>query len=611
MRQSYIYLILFSLLTISAFAQKVTLTPTAVNNTNVSGGPINLGGLPSSSVSLGVTVEMPVIPGNTGTINIFSSNGTNANVVIGGNGGALIFGEGKTASRSFVVNLSWSDFATSGSYIYAEYRTAGNLVYRSSNLAVIKNSTMTGGTNLNPPADAPNPLNITNTLCCNQTVRLGERPTPITGSQFLNPYDNLSYGIGSSWESKGNSTAGFLEVDNINKILTFDHITEPGNFTVTRTLTYLYKDGKVNKSNTVTITVVPSPIISNEIVAASKNLNSEGFLEHINVNPIEISSGLNQLKVDLDILDNPSHPFNRNDRFDNIERFEWEYSKTNKNLGGYNNWIIIPNENSAMLNYFNPNGLLDSEDNYYLLRRIAIYKNIKSSTKALKILVRTINYSNTLCCDQAVKILSSTSFDTPNTIIGSTPTINNTNITGTNFYIYDISYQWQVQSTGTLTPGTQDNLWVNISDATAKDYLPSQPFNIIQSGRRGETTFIFDKSYKYRRIARISYTNIDKSSSESVSSYSNEVSLYGSKLEEDLKLYPNPTITLLNVESKSISQVKIRIVNVTGTIVNSNDFSIINTDLISINVSNYIRGTYFISFEYPSGAIIQKIFIKQ
>lgn len=191
------------------FSQKVTLTPTAVNNTNVNAGPINLASVPNSTISLNIKVEIPsnVAVNDQGTITVYYSNLNiaNANVATGGNGGNLYFGGGKTATRSMVINLYWTDFLTSGGFIFAEYKTTAGTAYRSSNLAVIKNATMTTGTTLNPPADAPNPTKINNTLCCNQTVRLGDKPQLITGSQFLNPYEKEPYGINTKWETKGNS----------------------------------------------------------------------------------------------------------------------------------------------------------------------------------------------------------------------------------------------------------------------------------------------------------------------------------------------------------------------------------------------------------------------
>lgn len=105
-----------------SFGQTVTLTPTAVNGVNINTGPINLGSIPNSSISLAVDVKFPAgaAVGDQGTIKIYFSKGTGlgSNVATGGNGGALYFGNGQVASRSFNINLNWTDFQTSGGYIY-------------------------------------------------------------------------------------------------------------------------------------------------------------------------------------------------------------------------------------------------------------------------------------------------------------------------------------------------------------------------------------------------------------------------------------------------------------------------------------------------------------
>ncbi|MDL2144405.1 T9SS type A sorting domain-containing protein [Flavobacterium tructae] len=152
MRKNYLYVILFLFLTFTSFGQKVTITPTAVDNQNINTGPINLGNKSEARVSLGVTVEMPAIPGNNGTISIYSLNGLNANVVTGGNGGALFFGEGKIAVRSFVVTLNAGDFSTSSGSIYAEYKTFSGITYKSATISVIKN----GVPPPNPPSSDSN-----------------------------------------------------------------------------------------------------------------------------------------------------------------------------------------------------------------------------------------------------------------------------------------------------------------------------------------------------------------------------------------------------------------------------------------------------------------------
>lgn len=601
MRKNYIYLVFFFLLSSIIFAQKVILTPTAVNGASVSSsGPINLGSAPSSIISLGIRVEMPAIPGNTGTINIYSLNGLNANVVSGGNGGFLIFNEGKVASRSFVVNLNWSAFPTSGGYIYAEYKTGGNVVYKSGYIAVVKNATMGGGT-VNPPADAPNPSKIVNTLCCNQTIRQGDKPAPITGSQYLNPYENYIYGINSSWSANGNGNLSFINLDNVNKILNIDYMTELGNYTVIRKLGYNGNNDLPNKSNTVTIAVVPSPILRNE-VTYNEPLNSEGFIELSNLKALSISGSSSV--VNLKVLENPFYTIQNRDPGVNVDGYKWEYTKTNSALGGYRTWITIPNENSTGLDFHDPSEKTNLEDTYYLVRRITIYKDISRVSNIVKVVVRGLRFNNTICCDQILKIQSPSNFETPQIIIGSIPSVDSSIVEGTNFTINYITYQWQSQS---IQRGTSP--WVNIPGATSKDYLPAQPLTVGTGRDRNR----FETSYKYRRIVTANYSFItNKVINESVSSYSNETSLDGTTSEPYIQIYPNPTSSILNIEcTVDISTAKVTISNIMGNIVNSNNYSILNSKLISIDVANFITGTYFITIENPSLGILQRTFIKQ
>ena len=599
------YLVLLLVCNTVMFAQKVILTPTAVNGASVSSsGPINLGGTPSSTVSLGIRVEMPSVPGNTGTISIYSLNGLNANVVTGGNGGSLIFNEGNVASRSFVVNLNWSAFPTSGGFIFAEYKTASGVAYKSGYISVVKNTTMGGGT-INPPADAPNPSKIANTLCCNQTVRLGDKPAPIVGSQYVDPYENFIYGINNRWNA---NNGRILSLDNTTKTLHLDYTTELKNITVTRELGYKGNNEYPNKSNTINITVVPTPILRNTI-SVNESLNSEGFVELSSIKNLTIS-GFSSV-VNLKVLQDPFYTIQTRDPGAEVDGYKWEYTKTNSALGGPRIWVTIPNENSSNLTFYDPSEKSNLEDTYYLIRRIAIYQNITNVTEPIKVLIRGIRYNNTICCDQSLKITTTTTeFEKPQIISGSTPFVESNIVQGTGFLIKSITYQWQNQSLQGSTP----SIWYNISGATSKDYLPTQPLTVSNGGGRRPTDG-FEVSYKYRRIANINYhfyNDTNKLITGIASSYSNETFLIGSKNEPFLKLYPNPSTSILNIESTvDLTNVKLTISNIMGTIVNSNDYSLISPKLISINVANYPTGTYFITIENQNLGVTQRAFIKQ
>lgn len=608
MKKNYLFLIATLMLNTLIFAQTVTLTPTAVNSTNVNSGPINLASVPNSTISLNVKVDIPsnVAVSDYGTLKIYYSNSNvlNANVALGGDTGTLFFGGGRTTSRSIVINLLWSDFSTSGGFIFAEYKNPAGTAYRSSNIAVIKNSSMNSGTTLNPPADAPNPTKIPNTLCCNQTVRLGDKPQLITGSKFLNPYANEPYGIGEKWETKGNPNTN-IKADFINQTLSIDYITSPESFTATRSLGYVYGNEYPNKSNPINITVIKSPFSEN-IISIDAPFDSNGFAETISTNSKSILGA--RVKINLTILQNPNQTEQRGDDVVNIDRYEWEYTKTN-----LKDWKIIQNENSVGLENFTPSDLNFNEDNYYLVRRIAVYQNLKRVSNELKILVRTIRNNNTICCDQVLKISSPTQIESPEPISGSSITSDPNIVTTHQHYV---TYQWQLQINGS---DITNNSWQNIVGATNKDYTPIQPLEIIV--RRGESLTL-KNNYKYRRIAEVTYSGYDQNNkwiSGKSKSYSNEVSLTGSSTPSNIKIYPNPATSIINIENTStrsyngsnLSNSIINIVNVMGVPVISNNFSIINANLVSVNISNLSAGIYFINIQSVEGETIQKFtFIK-
>lgn len=491
-----------------------------------------------------------------------------------------------------VINLYWSDFLTSGGFVFAEYKTPAGTAYRSSNLAVIKNSTMSSGTTLNPPADAPNPTKIVNTLCCNQTVRLGERPQPITGSTFLNPYEGEPYGINSKWTHFGK----LIELDNITQTMSIDYTTQLGTFTVQRSLGYLYGHEFPNNSNKVTVTVIKSPFSENTI-SIDGPFDSNGFAETITSNPKIISGS--DMKINLTVLQNPNHTEQRGDNVVDVERYEWEYTKTN-----FIDWKTLEKENSSVLNNFIPNDFEISNDNYYLLRRIAVYQNIKKVSNELKILLRTIRYNNTVCCDQTLKISSPTQIQSPEPLNGSSIIFDPNIVTPHKYYI---SYQWQYQ-----LHGNTSNAWQNITGATNKDYMPIQSLEIISDPRKN--TLKLKDSYNYRRFAQVIYSGYDENNkwvSGTVKSYSNEIYISSTTFNTKLIVYPNPASTTLNIEHSGLNLTNstIKVVDAMGKTVNPNSFSILSPSLATIDISNLIGGIYFITLQ-TSSYDIQFNFIK-
>ena len=614
MRKKYIFLFFLFVFNTISYGQKVTLTLTSVNGANVNTGPINLASIPYSTITLGAKVEIPdnVAVGDQGTIKIYYSASTalGAIVTINGNGGALYFGGGKTATRSFIINLNWTDFLTSGGYIYAEYKNSDSpsgTAFKSQNIAVIKNATMTTGTNLNPPADAPNPTKIPNTLCCDQIVRVGDKPAIITGTTFLNPYQGEPYGINTTWIANGIGSVRFLK--NSNSTLEIDYLTETGKFTITRGLGYSYGGQYPNKSNSVNITVVPSPIINEILIDGGKDAN--GFVEVIDSNPKQIySDRASSPRVNLNILENPYHiPQLRGDSFANIDRYEWQYAITNQSDNSFKNWITFENENLASLEYIALKNIPNSEDNYLLIRRIAFYKNISNTSNILKIIPRTLKNNNVICCDQVLALNSTLQqIENPSIITGSAATIDRIQ----NVEIINTAYQWQRQAITNTRPN-QYGSWSNISEATAKDYLPI-PLQFV-TGTRGR--LVVETTYNYRRITTITY-KVNNTGNYTSKSFSNETNIQaGTEYRTPtLIAYPNPVSSILYVENKSsdypLTSTRISVTNILGINVNTT-FTVVNENLISINVSNLVIGTYFINVESDGGVrgSLQKLtFIK-
>lgn len=601
MRKHYLYLVFIFLTAFSSFAQKVTLTPTSVNG-SAFGGTINLGGTPYSSISLGVKVDMPTIPDNNGTVTVYVVSGLNPTIAIGGNNIPLFFGGTKSATQSLVININWGSISTLGGQLYAEYKTSAGLVYRSGSVAITKSATMSGGGNPQAPADAPNPANIANSLCCNQTIRLGDKPVLINGSEYANPYKNEPYGINSLWLTNGNGSVRFNNLDPATQALDIDYVTTLGNFTITRSLGYNYSNEKPNKSNAVTITVVPSPIMRN-LILTNDPANQEGFIELSSLKKLTIT-GESSI-VNLKVLQDPFYVIQPRDPGTNVDGYKWEYKNSKYSS---NPWITIPHETNSSLEFSDPSQFSNSEDVIYSVRRIAIYQNISQVSNEIKILVRGLRFDNTICCDQNLEIKSLTQYEAPTTINGSTAILDTDNIKGTIITDPSISYQWQLQ---TLSNGT--SAWTDILGATSKNYLPNQSFKIIENRRGNE--YIFESSYNYRRIAKFTYmvNNNDSTFFETKSSYSNEVLLNGSGNPSYIKIYPNPATSIINIENTNFTfrtNTLASVINSMGETVNSN-FTFTTPSIISINISNLPIGLYFINLELSPSKITKLTFIKQ
>ncbi|UUF16934.1 MULTISPECIES: T9SS type A sorting domain-containing protein [Flavobacterium] len=595
MKQNYLYLFILLFFSSIAIGQKVILTPLVVNNKSViSTSPINLESVDRSTVSLSVKIESPVPVGSEGTLSILYTKDSAITPIVteGGFERVTNFIGGNTATISFVINLTLSNFNTTGGYILAQYKSNSGIVYKSNNVSVIKNGSTTTPP-VTPPVTPPDP-NFKNTICCDQVIRYGDRPAPILGSTLAPNKVSVSWlKIDNSQFPNKTYTGTNYSNDKIN-ILIPDYLTENATFK-----RRLGSDFPFNDSNAINIRIVPTPILNEIIIDGGKDAN--GFVEIVDSNPKQIYSDRASARVNLNILENPNHiPQSRGDSFDAIERYEWQYAKTNQNDDFTNkNWITIENGNSATLEYAVLKNIPNLEDNYLVIRRIAFYKGISNASNVIKVIPRTLKNNNVICCDQVLAMDTTLKqIENPSTISGSIAAIENI----PNAQIISTTYQWQSQAIKNTRPN-QYSAWSNIAGATSKDYLPAPLQFVI--GTRGD--LVVETTYNYRRIATINYT-INNTGNYTSKSYSNETNLQAGRTygTPTLIAYPNPASSVIYVENKStdylLSSTKISVANVTGTTVSVN-FSVINENLISIDVSNLVIGTYFINIENPTGGV--------
>jgi hypothetical protein len=599
MSKNYISLVFLLFVNTIFYAQKVTITPLTVNNKSViSTNPINLESVDRSTVSLSVKIDSPIPVGNEGTLSILFAKDPVISPVVteGGFERVTNFIGGNSATVSFIIVLNLSSFNATGGFIQAQYKSNSGLIYKSANISVIKN----GSTPTTPPVTPTNP-NFKNTLCCDQIVRYGDKPAPIVGSALVPGSVSVSWLQIDDSQFPNKTYTGHNYSSDKTNILVTDYLTENATFK-----RRLGNDFPFNVSNAVNIRIVPSPI-TNEISVLEGGPNSDGFIEIMDSNPKQIGSGRGR-EVNLNILQDPNHITQRGDSYDSVERYEWQYARTNQedNIKA-KNWINIENGNASILDYFTPSNLSDTDDNYFVLRRIAIYKNISRVSNSLKIIPRKVSFNNMICCDQILGLDTTLkTIEKPSLITGSIPSIENLNKDGKKYTLSSITYQWQSQSISNTTRPNVYGTWTNIAGATSKDYLPN-PLQFTVGTRGG---LVVETTYNYRRIATINYHGIINGSLQQVStkSYSNEINVKSGRFYGPVTLiaYPNPASTTINIENKDesfiLSNTKISIANTMGTIVNSNNFSVVSPNVVSIDVSNLTLGTYFINVDTGTGS---------
>lgn len=495
-----------------------------------------------------------------------------------------------TSMNSFSsVVLSASNFFATGGVFYAKYINNNNVNYLSTNISVI------GGTrtSTNPPTSQ------SNSICCNQTIRKGDKPSSISGS-MLN-----TAGVNVSW-IKGSNTyvANYSTVNNNNNFVS-DYLTENTSFK--RRISS--SSNITTDSNFITVTVVPNPIISNTITADA-SLIEEGVYELSDTEQIQFSGFSSQ--VNLNVLSNPFHTVLRSDPYVSVSDYQWQYKSPISDA----KWTNITNATTSFLSGFSLSNLgNNNSNNFYLIRRIAKYQTISLVSNVLKVIVRKSSISNTICCNQTLSAISS-GYTSPSLIVGSVPVFSATD-SGNSSDLRSSSfiYQWQTR--------TRSNPWTNIVGANSKDYLPP---NINYSG----TTI----SYRRVVIFNVTYwagyfgdTGVQNYYEATYTTYSNTITISTPRIrsarissEESIKdnyitnseivIYPNPAFSILNISNKNdFTNTNVKIFNTLGQEIKL-DFINLDKNSMSVDVSSLNTGLYYLHFEKKSEVIVEK-FIKK
>lgn len=484
------------------------------------------------------------------------------------------------ASFDVSVQLNASEYYASGGVLYCEYVNNTTTAFLSTEKSIV------GGKKV-PATDTGS---LTNDICCNQTIRYGDKPNMITG--------NLVAGqISAGWYSQNGYFSGNQAAD-VKNTLDPDYMFSTMTFTRLLGNAYPYK-----RSNEVTITVVQTPIISNTI-GTNAVLVSEGVFEIGRDKTVEFYGNIS--KANLNILNNPAHLPAHFDLFDDVTEYQWQY----KNFTHLNTWVNIVGATAVNLTAFTPQYTTYG----YKVRRIAKYQGISRVSNEIEIVVRGNTAQNVICCDQ-VLISSASGIQLPEIITGSEYIFNIYDHVDPSdldsFVSFSILYQWQKQN--------RSLSWENVdSNGNSKDYLPPS------LGRGGNV--------KYRRVLTINYKYYAKRPFVNLQNvtkvyYSNEVSLTvsggirgrntkGDSLQNwDVNkrsvVFPNPVATVLSVSnifeaSKSI----VTIIDETGREIAIDNNVEKNEDMLSINVSKLPKGVYFLKIENNADIVFKK-FIKE
>ncbi len=356
-------------------------------------------------------------------------------------------------------------------------------------------------------------------------------------------------------------------------------------------------------SNSLVITVVPTPIISNTI-SANASIMADGSYE-VGVNdPIEFS-GVNS-KVNLNVLSNPFHTVVRSDPYANVDSYQWQYKSGLSN----GKWTDISNATLPTLSGFSLSMVQNNNSlDFFFVRRIAKYQAISLVSNTLKVITRRSSASNSICCSQNLSAVGN-GFTLPATLIGSTAVFSVADSgNGSEVRSLSMTYQWQQKGRGIMS-------WTNIPNANSKDYLPPA-FTSQNTNTAFRRLAVFNVTY-WSTSQHLGYWSFP------YTTYSNTVNIttpragtrnkirYNENIKDNTEylIYPNPTSSMLNVFNKDfIVNEKLLIYNQLGQKI---ELKYINVDEnnISIDVSSLQKGIYYLHLGNEPDVVVKK-FIKE
>jgi len=252
-------------------------------------------------------------------------------------------------------------------------------------------------------------------------------------------------------------------------------------------------------------------------------------------------------------------------------QYQWQtrikYPLTWSNMNYYFSlygWTDIPN--ATEINYTPPKTDRSMEYRRLILEKPgdkSISRRCATSNVINIVPIYNDTTKNIICCDQTVS-----PGDVVNTIDGAS-----------SFGSSD--YQWLV---------SQDGInWEEIYGANNRNYIPVR----IESGSiRGSNTTENNQTLFYRRLI---FNFLDDKYYTSNIIKINFLARNGTLVS----IYPNPTTSILNLESARVdlANAKISIVNLAGNLIIPNNYQIINSNLVVLDVSNFLPGPYFINIQ--------------